>query len=307
MKRASRVLVLVLVLMAAAGLAFSQAVKEIAFLPPAMISPYYASCIKGAEPVAKALGYKLVVASPEKESDYDSQVRLVEDMITRGVSGVILCAINSDAIVTAVKKCNEANIPVVMFNTQDKLTGGKVASYVRYDQYIGGGKIAEFVGKKFNGKANVAIIEGLPSVHTTSRMGGFIDLAKKKYPGVKVVSTQPGDWEREKGMNAAANMLQAHPEIDVFFSLCDEMGLGAAKAIEQAGTKTKVVSFDGNPNMIEAIKAGQVLATLSINGLETGKLCVQAIDKIIKHQKVDEIINVETVVVTPANAEAFLK
>jgi len=194
-----------------------------------------------------------------------------------------------------------------MFNTQDKLAGGKVDSYVRYDQYTGGGKIADFVGQKFNGKANVAIIEGLPSIHTTSRMGGFIDEAKKKFPDIKVVATQPGDWEREKGMNAAANMLQAHSEINVFFSLSDEMGLGAVKAIEQAGTDTKVVSFDGNPNAIEAVKAGHILATLSINGKETGKLCVQAIDKIIKHQKVDEIINVETVVVTPQNADLFLK
>jgi ribose transport system substrate-binding protein len=229
-------------------------------------------------------------------------------MITRGVKGVILCAINADAIVTAVKKCNSAGIPVVMFNTQDKLAGGKVDCYVRYDQYEGGAKMADFVAQQFNGKANVAIIEGLPSVHTTSRKGGFIDQAKKKYPGIKIVATQPGDWEREKGMNAAANMLQAHPEIDVFFSLCDEMGLGAVKAIEQAGSKAKVVSFDGNPNAIEAIKAGTcMIATLSINGVETGKLCVQALDKIIKGQQVDEIINVETVVVTKQNADQYLK
>jgi ribose transport system substrate-binding protein len=309
MKRASKMLLLVLVITMTSGSVFAQSgAKEIAFLPPAMISPYYASCIKGAQPVAQSLGYKLLIASPEKESDYDAQVRLVEDMITRGVKGVILCAINADAIVTAVKKCNAAGIPVVMFNTQDKLAGGKVDSYVRYDQYAGGAKMADFVGQQFNGKANVAIIEGLPSVHTTSRKGGFIDEAKKKYPGIKIVATQPGDWEREKGMNAAANMLQAHPEIDVFFSLCDEMGLGAVKAIEQAGSKAKVVSFDGNPNAIETIKAGSsMLATLSINGIETGKLCVQALDKIIKGQKVDEIINVETVVVTPQNADQYLK
>jgi len=309
MKRVSRMVLLVLVITMASAPVFAESgTKEIAFLPPAMISPYYATSIKGAQPIAQSLGYKLLIASPENESDYDAQVRLVEDMITRGVKGVILCAINADAIVTAVKKCNSAGIPVVMFNTQDKLAGGKVDCYVRYDQYEGGAKMADFVAQQFNGKANVAIIEGLPSVHTTSRKGGFIDQAKKKYPGIKIVATQPGDWEREKGMNAAANMLQAHPEIDVFFSLCDEMGLGAVKAIEQAGSKAKVVSFDGNPNAIEAIKAGTcMIATLSINGVETGKLCVQALDKIIKGQQVDEIINVETVVVTKQNADQYLK
>lgn len=99
--------------------------KTIAFLPPAMISPYYASCINGAKPQAEALGYELLVSAPDSESDYASQVQLVEDMIARGVDGIIICAINTDAIVTAVKKANEAGIPVVMFNVQDELADGR--------------------------------------------------------------------------------------------------------------------------------------------------------------------------------------
>ena len=104
--------------------------KTIAFLPPAMISPYYASCINGAKPQAEALGYELLVSAPDSESDYASQVQLVEDMIARGVDGIIICAINTDAIVTAVKKANEAGIPVVMFNVQDELADGKTITTV---------------------------------------------------------------------------------------------------------------------------------------------------------------------------------
>ena len=117
--------------------------KTIAFLPPAMISPYYASCINGAKPQAEALGYELLVSAPDSESDYASQVQLVEDMIARGVDGIIICAINTDAIVTAVKKANEAGIPVVMFNVQDELADGKVDCYVTYDQREGGAKVAD--------------------------------------------------------------------------------------------------------------------------------------------------------------------
>lgn len=60
--------------------------KTIAFLPPAMISPYYASCINGAKPQAEALGYELLVSAPDSESDYASQVQLVEDMIAAALT-----------------------------------------------------------------------------------------------------------------------------------------------------------------------------------------------------------------------------
>lgn len=280
--------------------------KTIAFLPPAMISPYYASCINGAKPQAEALGYELLVSAPDSESDYASQVQLVEDMIARGVDGIIICAINTDAIVTAVKKANEAGIPVVMFNVQDELADGKVDCYVTYDQREGGAKVADYMAEVVNGaETNVAIIEGLPSEHTTARMGGFSDRVAEKYPNIHVVASQSGDWEREKGMNAAANMMQS-VDIDAFFGLCDEMSLGAVQAVKPANGKQLVFSFDGNPNAAEAVKSGDLMCTLSIGGLKTGEECVNMIDKILKGETVDKFFTIETEVITKDNVDAYL-
>ncbi len=308
--KAKKVLVVLCILIIATGMIFAAGAKEeqkkIALVPPAMISPYYASVISGAKEAVNRLGYDLVTLAPESESDYIAQVQIVDDLITQEVDGLILCAINSDAIISAVKKANQANIPVIMFNTQNELADGNVASYVRYDQYEGGAKVCDFVAEQFDGTAKVAIIEGLPSDHTTERKGGFMDRAKAKYPGIQVVASQPGDWEREKGMNAASNMLQANPEIDVFFALSDEMGLGAVRAIEEAGSDAKVVSFDGNPNAVESVIAGKMLSTLSIGGVGTGVKTVETMDKILKGEKVDKIINVDTYIVSSENAEEFL-
>lgn len=279
--------------------------KTIALVPPAMISPYYKSVISGAEEACEELGYELKTLAPESESDYASQVQIVEDMITQQVDGIILCAINADAIVSAVKKANEAEIPVIMFNTQNELAGGKVACYVKYDQYEAGGKVCDFVAEHIGEDLKVAIVEGLPSDHTTERMGGFVDKAAEKYPGIEVVASQAGDWEREKGMNAAANMLQANPDIDVIFALCDEMGLGAVQAVKEAGSAAKVVSFDGNPNAVASIQAGELTSTVSIGGPGTGVACVEALDKIFKGEEVELFENVDTEIVWEENADQF--
>lgn len=302
-----KVVALLLALMLVLGVctAFAEEQKTLAFLPPAMISPYYASCLEGAQAAADELGYKLDVAAPESESDYVSQVNLVDNMITNGVAGIIVCAINTDAIVTAVKNANEAGVPVVMFNVQNELADGEVASYVVYDQRAGAAKVADYLGTLVDGaETNVAIIEGLPSEHTTERMGGFLDCIEEKYPNIHFVGSQPGDWEREKGMNAAANMMQAM-DIDAFFGLSDEMSLGAAQAVKQAGGDQIVVSFDGTPSAVDAVKAGDLACTLSIGGVSTGDACVRQLDKILKGEEVEKFYTIETEVVTPDNVDQF--
>ena len=97
---------------------------EIGFLSPAMTSPFYASCIEGGTPVATAYGYDLLTMAPPSEDDYATQMSMMEDMITRGVAGICVCGINLDALIPAIKKANEAGIPVVMFNTITEIEGG---------------------------------------------------------------------------------------------------------------------------------------------------------------------------------------
>ena len=297
-------LVLMLSLTATAALG-----AEIGFLPPAMTSPFYAACIEGATPVATASGYELLVMAPPSEDDYATQMSMMEDMITRGVKGIAVCGINLDALIPGIKKANEAGIPVVMFNTITELEGVEVYAYSGYNQYNGGGKIADWVNEKTGGTAKVAIIEGLPSDYTTQRMGGFVDRCKEVYPNIEVVATQPGDWVREKGMNAAMDMLQAHPEINVIYGLSDEMALGAVQAIKQLGRDDIiVVGLDGNPNAFESVKAGELTATLDCGPVAIGAnailAIVEALDNVPREEKV---IEAETTVVDISLVDNYIK
>jgi ribose transport system substrate-binding protein len=297
-------LVLMLSLTATAALA-----DEIGFLPPAMTSPFYASCIEGATPVATASGYELLVMAPPSEDDYATQMSMMEDMITRGVKGIAVCGINLDALIPGIKKANEAGIPVVMFNTITELEGVEVYAYSGYNQYNGGGKIADWVNEKTGGTAKVAIIEGLPSDYTTQRMGGFVDRCKEVYPNIEVVATQPGDWVREKGMNAAMDMLQAHPDINVIYGLSDEMALGAVQAIKQLGRDDIiVVGLDGNPNAFESVKAGELTATLDCGPVAIGANAILAIVEALENvPREEKVIEAETTVVDISLVDDFIK
>lgn len=299
-------LVLVIVL-AMCTCAFADS-KKLVFLPPAMTSPFYASCIKGAEPVAVALGYELEVLAPKSEDDYEGYTSLMEDAITSGAAGLACCCIDLEAVTSGVKKANEAGIPVVMFNTITELDGVDVYAYSGYNQYNGGGKIADWVNEKTGGKANVAIIEGLPSDYTTQRMGGFVDRCAEKYPEIVLVASQPGDWVRETGMNAAMDMIQAHPEINVIYGLSDEMALGAVQACKQLNRDDIIcVGLDGNPNAFESVKAGELTATLDCGPVAIGanaiKYLVDAINGVALE---DPIVEAETTVVDISIVDDYL-
>jgi ribose transport system substrate-binding protein len=282
--------------------------KTIALLPPAMTSPFYASVIKGARQEAERLGYELRILAPEAESNYAAQVQIMEDMITQKVDGIMVCAINQEAISVGVKKANDAGIPVVFFNTNVDLKNAVVYAMSGYDQYNGGGKLADWVNIKTGGNAKVAIIEGLPSDYTTLRMGGFVDKCKEKYPGITLVASQPGDWLREKGMNAAANMIQANPGISVIYGLSDEMALGAYQAKKQIGRDDIIViGLDGNPNALESVKNGELDATLNCGPVDIGRNAVIYMDKALKKETIPQkFIEAETTVVDKSIVNQYL-
>ncbi|MDR2661967.1 MAG: sugar ABC transporter substrate-binding protein [Treponema sp.] len=281
---------------------------ELAMVPPAMVSPFYAAVLSGARPEAEKLGYKLTILSTERDDDAAGQVKIVEDLVQRGVAGIAICAHDDKAIVSAVIKANQAGIPIVIFNSLTDLPGGEVYAYVGYDQRQGGANIADWVNKVTNGQANVAILEGLPGFHSTERAGGFIDQIKK-YPGIKVVATQPADWAREKGLNVATNMLQADGSINAFYGLNDEMSLGAGQAIRQMGLSGIVtVGIDGNPNAMEAVKNGDQTATLYVNPVGIGAGAIDMLDAALKNQPAPagKRLPIDTIVVDTTLVDQYL-
>ena len=50
------------------------------------------------------------------ENDVQKQNQQIEDFISQGVDAIIIAPADGDAVVSAIKKCNDAGIPVIMAN-----------------------------------------------------------------------------------------------------------------------------------------------------------------------------------------------
>ena len=282
---------------------------QVGVVSPALISVFHQTLVTGAEEQAKVENWKLISMAPEKETDFDKQVAMIEDLIQLKVKAISVCAIDDKAIVGAVKKANEAGIPIFIHNSLTPIPGGKVTAYVGYDQRDGGRKCGEEAVKLLTmkygkPKGNVVILQGISGFHTKERSGGFKD-AISKYPDIKIVADQAADWDRTKAVQVAENVLQSGKDVDLFFGCSDAMAQGASAAAERAGKKVFTIGIDGNPDAIQDVGKGKLTASLATNPKNMGKAIVKAMRETLDGKKVPQFIKTETTIVDSSNWEKF--
>jgi ribose transport system substrate-binding protein len=210
---------------------------------------FYRDLEEGLKKEADNYQYQLVVASAD--FDLGKQVSQIEDFIARRVDAIVLCPVDSRGVGPAIRKANEAGIPV--FTADIASQEGMVVSHIASDNVAGGRLAGEYLARTLGGKGSVAIINQPAITSVLDRVRGFRE-ALAAYPGMTVVADVNGQGVRDKALLATADVLQAHPNLQAIFGINDDSALGALDAVTQFGrTKTVIVGYDATPPAREAI------------------------------------------------------
>ena len=278
---------------AAGGAAAPGGQPTVALVVKTLNNPFFIEMQKGAEEAAQKLGVNLVVQAADREIDVERQMQIIENLIERKVNALCIAPSGSREIVPVIVKANKANIPVLIVDTradEQALTaaGGKIATFIGSDNYDGGKIAGAFLAEKLGGQGNVVVLEGIPGHETgDARLRGFRE-AIAKSPGLKIVASQPANWERDQGFNVFQNILQAHPEVNGLFACSDLMALGATEAIAAAGKTGKivVVGFDAQPEARAAIQKGAMAATVAQFPARMGRTAVENAAKLLRGEPI---------------------
>lgn len=283
--------------------------KEILVIVKNSTAPFWISVMDGAKAAGAELGYTVTCKTPvdtAEGSGNEQQSNLCEEAIVSGVSCVVLAPVDSEAIIPATKKINEAGIPIVNLNT-------KISDDTQYKTFCGleninqGYNTAKAMFELMNGEGKIFIIEGSTGAQTSiDRVKGF-EKALAEYPNIEVVAQQSANYSRADALNVVQNLLQAHPDVNAILCCNDEMALGSAEAIDAANlTGTiKVAGQDANDDAVAALKEGKITVTSYGNPYMQGYTAVKAAVDVLEGKKVDAFYEVETVVVTKENADTF--
>lgn len=200
-------------------------------------------------------GFELLIASAD--FDLGKQSAQVEDFIVRRVDAIILCPVDSRGIAPAIKKAQNAAIPV--FTADIAAEEGEVVCHIASDNLAGGRMAAEYLAKLLNGKGEVALITHPNVMSALDRVQGFKE-AIAAFPEIKIVAEVSGEGVRDKAMPAAVDILQAQPELGGIFGINDDSALGALDALQQLQrTEVVIVGYDGMPQALDAIRKGTAL------------------------------------------------
>ncbi|MEZ5889019.1 MAG: sugar ABC transporter substrate-binding protein [Xanthobacteraceae bacterium] len=242
--------------------------ETIAVFTKNQTNPYFQAVRVGADAAAKTLGANVIQYIPTKPDSIPEQLSQVEDVIVKKPDAIVFIPVDAKALVPAVEKINAAGIPVT--NITDRIAEGKLVAYVGADDYNIGLSTARALLKAIGGKGNVVILEGVKGSLTNSdRVRGFSD-ALKEFPNVKLLASQPANYQRLQALQVMENLIQSFPQIDGVLAANDAMAIGALEALDGANRKAAVVGINGSREAIELIKSGRLLASGDFNGFIQG-------------------------------------
>jgi len=281
---------------------------SIAVIPKGANQVYWKSVHAGAVKAGQELGVEIIWKGPLKEDDRESQIKVVEDFITRGVSGIVLAPLDNAALRAPVNEAVRSKIPVVIIDSA--LDGENYASFVATDNYAGGQKAARHLAQLLGGKGRVAVLRFLEgSASTEQRVQGFLDTMNES-PGIDVASSnQRSGSTAEVGYQASENLLATFKKaggnigLDGLFCPNEFTTFAMLRALQDGGLagKVKFVGFDSSEMLVTAMKKGELHGLVLQDPINMGYLGVKTMVQHLKGEQPQKRIDTGSTVATPEN------
>ena len=267
----------------------------------------------GIKAQAKASGVQVEVQAAQSITDTTGQAEKLSALAQQSYGCYVVNPITGDNLVQGLAQIAAKKVPVVNIDRPvdakaASAAGLKLTSYIGTDNVAAAGLDGEQMLKVLGGKGTVGIIGGVAGdVTSNERVTGFTNAVKGKLTLLPVVAA---DWDRQKALTTATDLMQAHRDMVGIFAANDDMGLGAARAVATAGKtgKIAVMSLDGNTDAIKAVQSGDLAATVAQYPYAVGELGVQACEAAIAGKNVPENVKAPVALITKDEAaEALAK
>ncbi len=272
----------------------------IGYLVKTLVNPYFVAMQPVAQAEASKLGVKLVYEAGKYDGDTATQISQIDDLITQGAKAIVLIPSISAGIVPAVRRATAKGITVIALDTATDPASAVTAFYAT-DNYEAGVLNGLWARKAFQGiTPKIALLEGTPGSEVNSdRMGGFLagfGLNAKQY----VVADQITNGAQGPGQTAMENILTAHPDVNLVWTINEPAALGAATAIKAKGLtgKIKIVSMDGGCRGIRAVRDGVISTDVMQFPAIMAKLGVDYAVQAAQGKKIPALIDTGEVLVT---------
>jgi ribose transport system substrate-binding protein len=302
---------LLLALTALAVSAFAAQTYTIAVVPKGTTHEYWKAVQAGtvkAEREFKEAGIdvRVIYKGPLKEDDREQQVQVVENFIGRRVNAIVISPLDRNALVAPLATAVRGKIPVITIDSA--LNSDLPVSYVATDNREGGRVAAHTLAKLVGPEGRVIMLRySVGSASTEDREEGFLEVMKKDYPNIKLISTdQHGGVTRDTCYRTAQNLLNRFGRnLDGVFACNQPSTAGMLLALRDLGLagKVKFVGFDTGTELVSALRAGEITALLVQDPFRMGYQGVKNAVAAVRGEPVEKFVDTGVTVATQANLD----
>jgi ribose transport system substrate-binding protein len=292
---------------------------KVGALTKSLANPYFLRMKQGYEYAQKKLGVEVVFGStPTEEADQTSgqplvpadveQLSILQSWLAEGsLEGLVVTPFRPTSLNSALTMASRKNLPIINIDELipeevAKADGIKIVTRIASNNVEVGKLDAQLVLKLVPKGSDVAVIEGDPGTTSSmERVKGFTRAAEEG--GLKIVASQPANWNRKKARELATAMLAVNPNLKAIFVANDDMALGVVNAVQAASAaeKVAVVSVDATPDALEAVKQGLLAGTVAQYPDAMAYIAIETMVKKLNGEAVPETIDSPVKLITKDN------
>ena len=246
----------------------------------------------------------------DAQSNTPKQVSDIQDMVAQGVDVLFIPPREEEGLEPALKAARDAGVPVFMVDREANAEICKDYLTFMGSNFIEQGeRAAEWLVDATSGKAKIAELQGTVGASVTADRGEGFKTVIDENPGMEMVASQSGNFNRAEGQNVMEQILGGNPDLDAVYAHNDEMAIGAIQALKDAGRKpgedVTVVSVDGTRDALQAIIDGDLGATVETNP-RFGTLAFDTAKKFLSGEQIPTRITVQDHLFDKGNAAQFI-
>ena len=245
----------------------------------------------------------------DARADVVKQLSQVESFIGQKVDAIVVNPVDTAATKRITEAAVKAGIPLVYVNRRpDDQNLPQGVATVASDDFEAGRMQMQYLADKLGGKGDIVILLGdLANNSTINRTKGVKEVLAK-YPEIKVDQEQTGIWLRDKAMTLTNDWITQGRQFDAVVSNNDEMAIGAAMALKQAGVakgSVLIAGVDGTPDGVRAVEKGELVLSVFQDAKKQAYRSVETAMKMINKEPVEQAVWVPFQLITQDNAKDF--
>ncbi len=272
---------------------------------PKGVHPYYEPVYRGFTAAAARYGVVSEVDAPPR-FDVALQVKVIEDLIARGVSGIAVSANDDKGLVSVIHEAAQAGIKVITFDAP--APSSEALTYIGTDNESAGYEAGKRMAAAMRGRGSIAVLQGgLDATNLNLRTRGFMRALTEAAPRIRVVGVVDEGGDFSESVNKAEALLAGHAELTAIFSVSAEGAPAAAAVVKREGKAGKVLvaGFDDLGDTLQGIRDGVVVFCVVQNTYKMGWLSVERLLDAVNGRPVPRVIDTGVVFVDHRNVDTY--